>query len=229
MPEKSTSATSIARPGDVLKALRAEKGWTLQEVSRRTGMPISTLSKIEHGKMSLTYDKITRLSRGLEVDIERLFASSPHPDPSAPIRLPAGRRSVSRSGEGTLMESDVYSSLYPAADLLAKKLLPIVTEVKVRSLAEFGPLLRHSGDEYSYVVEGAIELHTDLYAPLRLEVGDSVYFDSTTPHAYIAAAPGTCKLVTVCSADSAELRTELEASVQFSNTEPKIGRGGRTG
>jgi len=227
MSENPTPAgTSIARPGDVLRALRSEKGWTLHEVSKRTGLPISTLSKIEHGKMSLTYDKITKLSRGLEVDIERLFASEPSAT-SIPAIVPStGLRSVNRHGDGTLMDSDVYASIYPASDLLNKKLVPIVTEVKVRSREAFGPLLRHSGEEYSFIIEGAIELHTERYAPLRLEVGDSVYFDSSMGHAYIAADPGPCRLITVCSADSAELHDELEGSVQFSGRALKVVRAG---
>lgn len=227
MSEKAIpTGLSIARPGDVLKALRSEKGWTLQEVSKRTGMPISTLSKIEHGKMSLTYDKITKLSRGLEVDIERLFASEPPVSIAKGVVQSTGRRSINRRDDGALMDSDVYSSIYPASDLLQKKLVPIITEVKVRSREAFGPLLRHSGEEYSFVIEGAIELHTELYAPTRLEVGDSVYFDSSMGHAYIAAADGPCRLVTVCSADSADLHNALEDSVQFSGRALKIVRAG---
>jgi transcriptional regulator with XRE-family HTH domain len=223
---ENSSTTAVARPGEVLKALRAEKGWTLQTVSERTGMQVSALSKIENGKISLTYDKITRLSQGLGIDIERFFAAPMGGEPMAATGPATGRRSINRRGEGTLMDSDVYASIYPAADLLNKKLVPIITDVKVRSLAEFGPLLRHSGEEYTYVLEGAIELHTDTYAPLLLEVGDSVYFDSRMAHAYIAAAPGPCRTVTVCSADSGELRHELEASAQFSGAALKVVRAG---
>ncbi len=59
----------------MLKKLRIQKGWTLQEVSRRTGYPVSTLSKIENDRVSLTYDKLTRISAGLEVDFASLFGA----------------------------------------------------------------------------------------------------------------------------------------------------------
>ena len=52
-----------AKPGSVLKSLRLANGWTLSEVSRRTGLPVSTLSKVENDKMSLSYDKLARISR----------------------------------------------------------------------------------------------------------------------------------------------------------------------
>ena len=38
---------SPARPGAVLRTVRTRRDWTLAEVSRRTGFPVSTLSKIE--------------------------------------------------------------------------------------------------------------------------------------------------------------------------------------
>jgi len=53
---------SLARPGAALKALRRQHGWTLAEVSQRTGLPTSTLSKIENDKVSLSFDKLARLS-----------------------------------------------------------------------------------------------------------------------------------------------------------------------
>ena len=55
-------------PGDVLRALRAEQRWTLAEVSKRTGLTISTLSKIENGKMALNYNKMMRICTGLDID-----------------------------------------------------------------------------------------------------------------------------------------------------------------
>src|ERR1039458_4083448 len=65
-PERTT-----AKPGSMLKKIRIQKGWTLKEVSRRTGYPVSTLSKIENDRVSLTYDKLTRISAGLERSEER--------------------------------------------------------------------------------------------------------------------------------------------------------------
>jgi uncharacterized cupin superfamily protein len=52
-------------------------------------------------------------------------------------------------------------------------------------------------EEFTYVIEAAIEVHTVEYAPTRLEVGDSIYFDSGMGHAYIAVAPGHCRDISV--------------------------------
>lgn len=191
---------STARPGESLRAMRLRRSWTLMEVSERTGLPVSTLSKIENGKMSLTYDKLSRISAGLEIDIAQLFSrEAAAPAPSG------GRRSITRAGEGRAIETEHYGHLYPAADLLNKRFVPIIAEIRARSLQEFGDFIRHPGEEYAYVIEGAIDLHTELYAPTRLETGDSIYFDSSMGHAYIAAAPGRCRLLSICSATDLQL------------------------
>lgn len=205
MPKKHTRDKSIEKPGRALRALRKRKNWTLAEVGLRTGLPVSTLSKIENGKMSLSYDKLARLSAGLEIDIAQLFEAGA----ATPSSTISGRRIVTRAGAGLAIQTENYSHLYPAADLLSKRFIPIIAELHARSLAEFGELIRHPGEEYAYVLEGILELHTDLYAPTRLEAGDSIYFDSGMGHAYIAVGAGRCRVLSICSASQAEL---LEAS-----------------
>jgi len=190
-----------AKPGAVLKSLRLANGWTLAEVSRRTGLPVSTLSKVENDKMSLSYDKLARISRGLEIDIGVLFST----EAAAPVSLVTGRRSITRAGEGRQIETDTYDSLYPATDLLNKRFVPIISEIRARALSEFSEMIRHPGEEYAFVLEGVIELHTDLYAPVTLNEGDSAYFDSGMGHAYLAASPGRCRLLTICSGDESQL------------------------
>jgi transcriptional regulator with XRE-family HTH domain len=193
---------AVARPGAALKALRRKHGWTLSEVSRRTGLPTSTLSKIENDKMSLTYDKLARISAGLQIDISVLFSG----DAGAEGQIGAsGRRSIARAGEGKAIETRNYSHLYPAWDLLNKSIIPIVAELHARSLEEFGELIRHPGEEYAFVLEGEVELYTSLYAPVRLKTGDSIYFDSEMGHAYIAVSEGRCRVLSLCSAPETQL------------------------
>jgi transcriptional regulator with XRE-family HTH domain len=202
MTDQSLPAKSVAKPGAALKALRRRHGWTLAEVSRRTGLPTSTLSKIENDKMSLTFDKLARVSAGLRIDISALFSG----DNGVEGQIGAnGRRSVTRAGEGKAIETKNYSHLYPAWELLNKSIIPIVAELRARSLEEFGELIRHPGEEYAYVLEGEVDLYTSLYAPVRLKAGDSIYFDSGMGHAYIAASEGPCRVLSLCSAPETQL------------------------
>jgi transcriptional regulator with XRE-family HTH domain len=183
-------------PGAALRSLRAERRWTLQELSRRTGLPISTLSKVENNKMSLTYDKMVRIATGLNIDIGVLFAAPAASTAASRHALP-GRRSITRADEGHLIETATAIQHYPATDLLGKQLVPLFAEVKARSRAEFGKLLRHPGEEFVVVLEGVLELHSEFYAPVRLNKGDSIYFDSMMAHGYVAASEEPCRILSV--------------------------------
>src|SRR5690606_19371143 len=121
--------------------------WTLAEVSKRVGLPVSTLSKVETGKMQLSYDKLLRISKGLNIDIARLFMS----DVPAPAFQFTGRRSITRGGEGPTIRTSTYQYVYPAAELLRKSLNPMIIDVNVRSIDAFGELMRHPGEEYALV------------------------------------------------------------------------------
>ncbi|WBX82723.1 helix-turn-helix domain-containing protein [Sphingosinicella microcystinivorans] len=215
----STAHRSVARPtpaaspadidpGEVLRGIRTERGLTLAEVSKRTGMPISTLSKVETGKISLSYEKLIRLSRGLDIDITRLFAAPKAA--SGPGRsLATGRRTITRAGEGPRIRTATYDYVYPSADLLNKSLNPMIIDVRARSLAEFGDMMRHPGEEYALVLEGQCEFHCDLYAPTLMSTGDSVYFDGSMGHAYVAVGEAPCRILSICSATDADLKSAL--------------------
>ncbi len=188
-------------PGARIRALRLAQGLTLAQLSARIGLAISTLSKLEKGSISLSYDKLLLISQGLGLDM----ASLVDPKPQLP-RVPgltAGRRVLQRAGEGQVVETDSYRQTYLATELLNKKMTPIFVEIRARTLdefvAEFGGLIRHPGEEFSYVLEGELEFHSELYAPVRLRAGDSIYFDSEMGHAYLKASAGRCRLLCTCA------------------------------
>jgi transcriptional regulator with XRE-family HTH domain len=166
-------------------------------VSARTGLPIPTLSKLENGQTSFSYDKLMQVSRGLELDIVELLSPTGFAQPST--SSPGGRRSIVRAGEGAAVNSGTYSYLHLAADLLNKRFVPMLGEHRAQSLEEFGEMIRHPGEEFVFVLEGTLELHSSIYAPVVLQKGDSIFFDSDMGHAYIAVGPSPCKVLSICS------------------------------
>lgn len=198
---------NIAKPGPILRALRLQKGWKLVDIAEKTGFPISTLSKMENGKVTLTYEKIARLSKGMNVDIGVFFAEETVPLATA---LATGRRSIAYRDSGRVIKTAAYQNRFLAADLLNKRFVPIVTEIYARSIEEFGELHRHSGEEFTYVLEGTLEIHTELYAPVRLEAGEGMYFDSGTAHGYCTVGKERCRTLTICSGEESQLITVLE-------------------
>lgn len=191
------------RLGSALRALRKQHGWTLAEVSRRTGFSVPTLSKVENDRVSLSYDKLIRLSEGMSIDISQLFAPAGSTGETPAI---TGRRSISREADGQLVSTRNYDYWYLNTDVRQKKLIPILTELRARTLKEFGELVRHSGEEFIYVLEGSVEVHTELYEPYVLHAGEATYIDSTMGHAYLAKSDGPCWVLGVCSATEAHLR-----------------------
>ena len=202
MTDGELSTGSTAKLGAVLKALRRKQGWTLAEVSRRTGLPISSLSRIENDQMSPTFDKLSRISAGLQVDLSTLLGGGNGVEVE---EGGGGRRSIARAGEGKAIETKNYSYVYPTWDLLNKSLIPIVVELHARSLQEFGDLIQHAGEEYAFVLEGEVDFYTSHYAPVRLKAGDSIYFDSGMGHGYVAATAGLCRVLSMCSAPKKQL------------------------
>ena len=75
---------------------------------------------------------------------------------------------------------------------------PGAHRIRAKSVSEFGELVHHSGEEYIYVLEGRIEIHTEFYDPIVLEAGESIYIDSNMGHAYVAAEGATKRLCWAC-------------------------------
>lgn len=166
--------------GLAVRKLRLAKGLTLAELSERSGVPLSSLSKLELGQVSLTYDKLMRLCRSLEVDLEHVIR---HEAEVAPA--PSGRRVVTRAGEGQPVRVGPHLGALTAGELLAKPFAPAILDLTARSLADHGPFTRLSGEVYLLVLEGAAVLHADSYSPLVLNPGDGVYFDARAPYALL--------------------------------------------
>src|SRR4051794_17077084 len=185
----------VPAPTRAIRQARLNQGLSLRALSARAGLPYSTLSKLENGKMALTYDKLIRLAQALNVDLKDIIAEGEQA--SAPVAV--GRRSVTRAGQELDAESERHVHHYPAAELLGKMMIPIIIDVQARSVEELGGLVRHAGEEYLYVLKGTMELHSDLYAPLIMGPGDSVYFDSGMAHGYVRTSAGPCSVLAVCA------------------------------
>ncbi|MBA3962691.1 MAG: helix-turn-helix transcriptional regulator [Chthoniobacterales bacterium] len=185
--------------GSLLRALRARNRWTLKEMSTRSGIPLSTLSKVEHDRLTLTYDKLQMLSQRLNMTMSELFAE-PNDTPEPAV---TARRSIGRIEDAVRVTTPNYDYHYLCPELRRKRMIPILARVRAKSLEEFGDQVRHSGEEYTHVLEGRVVLHTEFYDPIVLEVGESVYIDSNMGHAYLAGE-GCDEAVVLCICSSAD-------------------------
>jgi transcriptional regulator with XRE-family HTH domain len=181
------------RLGDRLRRLRRQRGWTLAQVSAKSGLAISTLSKVENNQIALTYHNLAKLAVGLDLDLADFFT------PEA-IGERSGRRRVCRRGEGRLHESANYAHEYLCAELSRRRMIPLYTRVKARSIETFGEPIQHPGEEFLFVLEGAIDLYIAPDPPVRLRAGDSCYFDGESGHAAVSVGVNDALILTVMSA-----------------------------
>jgi transcriptional regulator with XRE-family HTH domain len=178
MAERATPPTL----GAVMKGIRARNGWTLKEMSAKSGIPVSTLSKVEHDRLTLSYDKLQQLSQRLKIRMSDLFAEDEEDAPRV-----TGRRSIAAIERAARVTTDNYDYHYLCTDLRQKRMIPILTRIRAHSAREFGELVRHQGEEFIYVLEGRIEVHSEFYDPVTLDAGQGIYIDSSMGHAYVVA------------------------------------------
>ena len=168
--------------GALLRSLRGREGWTLKEMSARSGIPMSTLSKIEHDRLTLGYDKLQQLSQRLGLRMSELFAEDAEETPTV-----TARRSLGDLSRAVRVETPNYDYYYLCTELRRKRMIPAVTKIRARSAEQFGELVRHPGEEFIYVLSGKVVVQSEFYDPVTLSPGQSLYIDSSMGHAYLAA------------------------------------------
>jgi transcriptional regulator with XRE-family HTH domain len=170
--------------GALLRGLRHREGWTLKEMSAKSGIPFSTLSKIEHDRLTLSFDKLQQLSQRLGLRMSELFAEESG-DGSQAV---TARRSLGDIDKAVRVKTPNYDYYYLCTELRRKRMVPVITKIRASTREEFGELVRHAGEEFIYVIKGRIVVHTQFYDPVTLEEGQAIYIDSDMGHAYVTAA-----------------------------------------
>jgi len=205
--------------GTLIRTLRARNAWTLKEMSEKTGIPLSTLAKVEHDRLTLSYDKLLQISQRLKIRMSDLIAGSAG-GPEGPQMT---RRSIGTLDTAVRVESKNYEYFFLCPDLRKKQMLPMAARVRAKTLEEFGDLVRHAGEEFLYVLSGRVEVHTEFYAPVTLETGQSVYIDSTMGHACVVGAGcDEAMILGMCSDIDGALSNSLPEAYPRAVAEPVV-------
>ena len=175
IPEKKHSENL----GQRVRQFRVDKGLTQNDLAELSGLSHSALSKIENNQLSPTFETILKIIGGLNIDISDLLTSIQN-------ETPRTRQVFTRKGKGKIHETENYLYETLCNEIINKKMIPILTRIKSHSLEKFGKMMRHSGEELFFVLEGTVELITEHYASVKLEQGDCAYFDSSMGHACIS-------------------------------------------
>ena len=168
--------------GALLRSLRDREGLTLKQMSEKCGIPVSTLSKVEHDRLTLSYDKLYQLSQRLGIRMSDLFAETHNGGPAI-----TARRSLGDIDQAIRVETPNYDYYYLCTELRRKRMIPVITKIRAQSVEQFGELSHHAGEEYVYVLKGKVVVATEFYDPVTLSEGQSIYIDSSMGHAYLTA------------------------------------------
>ncbi|MFF5971603.1 helix-turn-helix domain-containing protein [Streptomyces sp. NPDC012769] len=147
--------------GPRLRALRRDRGLTLEALAADTGISLSTLSRLESGKRRPTLDLLIPLARAHRVALDQLVAAPATGDPRVHLRPRRGRR-------GSVL---VPLTQYPGRVQVFKQVL-----------AHREPkLVTHAGYEWLYVLAGTLRLVLGT-REYTLRPGEIAEFDTAEPH-----------------------------------------------
>ncbi|SFQ54852.1 Transcriptional regulator, contains XRE-family HTH domain [Roseivivax halotolerans] len=178
--------------GERVRDLRKARNWTLEQAARQAGLARSTLSKIENGQMSPTYDALKKLATGLEISVPQLFT----PPKRGQVN---GRLATTKAGQGAPQATVTYEHELLAETLTKKAMLPYRARIRARRMEEFDGWVRHDGEEFLYVLTGVVRLYTEFYEPIEMRRGDSAYYDATMGHNVVSVSEDDATILWVTS------------------------------
>ncbi len=181
---RENTAFDQASFGSAIRRLRIERGWTLRELSDRSKISQSALSRVETAQITLSFERAHALARALDADFSQFLKQMGSDASTGPTPVHAkGWRSATTRGHGHHITQNNADYEYLCTDFLYRKMVTGIGVITARSLEAHGPFVTHPGEEFIHVLAGSIVVATEYYAPLTLETGDSFQFDSMTPHA----------------------------------------------
>jgi len=72
-PLSKSDKKELVKLGERFKAIRTEKGLSLEEVGKKIGKDRQSIYKFEHGDFNPTYIYLLQICKGLEIEMSDLF------------------------------------------------------------------------------------------------------------------------------------------------------------
>jgi transcriptional regulator with XRE-family HTH domain len=175
--------------GPKLRALRLKKKMGLVELGQHTGLSPAMLSKIERGRLFPTLPTLLRISLVFGVGLEHFFLEARERPVIAVVRRAERKRFPDRPGAKHV--SYHFESLdFPATE---RPLSGYFVEFEPVPEGMSFPH-QHDGSELIYVIDGKLAVSVDGNETV-LDAGDSMYFDSSQPHAYRRIGARRCTAI----------------------------------
>ncbi len=178
--------------GKKIRDLRKKAGFVLQDLSDLTGFSKPLLSQIEMGVVSPPVATLLKISKALHVNISFFFQDG---NPEEKVVLVKRDKSKVIDSRYFGREESGYYYEALAFKKSKKNMEPFLVEFKRKRLEKLS-YFSHEGEEFLYVLQGTLEFRTE-DRHYVLDTGDSLYFESSIPHAYRAIGKSNVKALTV--------------------------------
>ena len=160
-------ADAASLPGQRFRRLRTRRGLSLAQVARSTGVSVGFLSSLERGQMRSSVATLRRIARFYRTNILSLFETAG----DNPRLVRPAQRKVLETNAGVRMELLAWGNTAMEPHLF-----------RVKPGGGSGESYTHEGEEFLHVLRGTFEIWLGKVEHYRLDTGDSLYFESSTPH-----------------------------------------------
>jgi DNA-binding transcriptional MerR regulator/mannose-6-phosphate isomerase-like protein (cupin superfamily) len=160
-------AEAATLPGQRFRRLRTRRGLSLAQVARATGVSVGFLSSLERGQMRSSVATLRRIARFYRTNILSLFETAGE----NPRLVRPAQRKILETNAGVRMELLAWGNTAMEPHLF-----------RVKPNGGSGESYTHEGEEFLHVLRGEFEIWLGANEHYRLKSGDSLYFESSTPH-----------------------------------------------
>lgn len=183
-----------AQVGARLRANRKRQRLTLKQLSERSGVALSTLSKMELGQISVSYEKLAAAARALRIDMSILFTPDAPTDTAAQPTV-VGTSLIEAPGYGT----GGYEYHLLAGEFPGRNMTPLYAKIMARDFSEFDDYVRHPGQEFTFVLSGRVRIHFENGEQISLKERETAYFNSEIGHIYLTEGDDDAEVIAVMS------------------------------
>ncbi len=163
----SAPAEAASLPGQRFRRLRARRGLSLAQVARATDVSVGFLSALERGQMRASVATLRRIARFYDTNILSFFQA---PGENPRLVRPEQRK-ILQTESGVRMELLAWGNTAMEPHLF-----------RISPGGGSGESYAHEGEEFLHVLRGQFEIWLNSKEHYRLKPGDSLYFESSTPH-----------------------------------------------
>ena len=190
MAQTTALAYKLKEMAGRIKELREIENLTLEEMAEKTGVSVQEYAQCEAGESDLNFAFLYRCALALNVDVTDIIEGS------SPM---LSSYTITRKGQGQRIEQAhgmVYYNL--AAQFKNRVSEPLYVDAIYTPGAEYSDieLTSHAGQELDIIISGKLKVQVGEHTAI-LEPGDSIYYDSSTPHGMVAVDGDNCRFYAI--------------------------------